>query len=43
MSSSDPVTVKVTTSPSASIAFTVPMDFWFSLTVNVDDEVISGA
>ena len=40
---SDPETVKVTLSPSASVAVTVPIAVWFSSALNVASEVNSGA
>ena len=35
--------MKVTESPSASVAVTVPMDVWFSAALKVASEVNSGA
>ena len=34
--------MKVTLSPSASVAVTVPISVWFSSAEKVDDDVISG-
>ena len=42
ISNSDPETVKMTLSPSASVAVTVPMADWFSAALKVADELISG-
>ena len=39
MANSDPETVKVTSSPSASVAVTVPIAVWFSSAVKVALEV----
>ena len=39
ISRSDPETVKVTVSPSTSVAVTVPIAVWFSAAVNEADEV----
>ena len=43
IASSSPLTVKVTSSHSASIAVTVPIAVWFSATLNVASEVKTGA
>ena len=43
MANSVPETVKVTSSPSASVAVTVPMAVWFSAALKVASEVNSGA
>ena len=43
MASSDPEIAKVTESPSASLAVTVPMAVWFSAALRVAAEVITGA
>ena len=42
MANSDPETVKVTSSPSASVAVTVPIAVWFSSAVKVALEVKLG-
>ena len=43
MANSSPETVKVTSSPSASVAITVPIAVWFSAALKVASEVNSGA
>ena len=43
IANSDPETVKVTSSPSASVVVTVPMAVWFSAALKVASEVNSGA
>ena len=43
MSNSDPETLNITSSPSASVAVTVPIDVWSSAALNVVDEVKAGA
>ena len=43
MANSSPETVKVTSSPSASVAVTVPIAVWFSAALKVASEVNSGA
>ena len=42
ISNSVPETVKVISSPSASVAVTVPIPVWFSAALKVADEVIEG-
>ena len=42
MASSDPEIAKVTESPSASLAVTVPMAVWFSAALKVAEEVKTG-
>ena len=42
IANSVPETVKVTSSPSASVAVTVPIAVWFSAALKVADEVIEG-
>ena len=42
MANSDPETVKATSSPSASVAVTVPMAVWFSSELKVVFEVNTG-
>ena len=43
ISNSDPETLKLTESPSASVAVNVPIAVWFSATLKVALEVNSGA
>ena len=43
MANSDPEIVKLTSSPSASVAVTVPIAVWFSAALKVASEVNSGA
>ena len=43
ISNSDPDTVNVTSSPSVSVAVTVPIAVWFSAALKVASEVNSGA
>ena len=43
MESSEPDTVKVISSPSSSVAVTVPIAVWFSAALKVADEVNTGA
>ena len=43
MANSSPEIVKVTSSPSASVAVTVPIAVWFSAALKVASEVNSGA
>ena len=43
IASSVPETVKVISSPSASVAVTVPMAVWFSAALKVASDVNSGA
>ena len=43
MASSDPETLKVTESPSSSVAVTVPIDVWFSAALKVAPVVKTGA
>jgi len=42
IASSEPETVKVTLSPSPSVAVTVPIAVWFSAALKVVDEVKTG-
>ena len=42
IANSDPDTMNVTASPSASVAVTVPIAVWFSAAVKVADEVKTG-
>ena len=41
--SSEPDTVKTISSPSSSVAETVPMEFWFSAALKVDPDEKTGA
>ena len=43
MANSEPETVKVMSSPSASVAVTVPIAVWFSAALKVASEVKTGA
>ena len=43
IASSSPETMNVTSSPSASVAVTVPIEVWFSPALKVADEVNTGA
>jgi hypothetical protein len=43
IASSSPATVKVTSSPSASVAVTTPIAVWFSAALKVVSEVKTGA
>ena len=43
IANSSPEIVKVTSSPSASVAVTVPIAVWFSAALKVASEVNSGA
>ena len=43
ITNSDPETVKVTSSPSASVAVTVPIAVWFSAALKVALDVNAGA
>ena len=43
ITNSEPETVKVTSSPSTSVAVTVPIAVWFSAALKVASEVNTGA